>query len=171
MSLLTHLATIEDPRRDINKKHELLDILFLTVSGVLSGAEGWKDIKDFGDEKLEWLRRYRPFENGMPVDDTIARVVRAQLKSTGKKNEQESVMAMLDLLQVKGAHITADAMNTQKKIAHKIRKQGGDYTLSLKDNHKTLRKEIQAYSHSALPWALPFGQPSVVQIVSPDDLS
>ena len=51
MSLLTHLATIDDPRRDINKKHELLDILFLTVSAVLSGAEGWKDIKEFGDDK------------------------------------------------------------------------------------------------------------------------
>ena len=207
MSLLTHLATIDDPRRDINKKHELLDILFLTVSGVLSGAEGWKDIKDFGDEKLEWLRRYRPFANGMPVDDTIARVVRAldpeqfnraflnwvnevraaqgqeqialdgktlrrshdgekdtalhsitawghecglvlaQMRSSGKKNEQASVMAMLDLLQVKGAHITADAMNTQKKIARKIRKKQGDYTLSLKDNHKTLREEIKAYFH------------------------
>ena len=207
MSLLAHLATIDDPRRDINKKHELLDILFLTVSAVLSGAEGWKDIKDFGDEKLAWLRQYRPFENGMPVDDTIARVVRAldpeqfnrafldwvnevrktqgqeqialdgktlrrshdgekdtalhsitawgherglvlaQLKSTGKKNEQDSVMAMLDLLQVQGAHITADAMNTQKKIARKIHKKQGDYTLSLKDNHKTLRKEISAYFH------------------------
>ena len=207
MSLLTHLATIDDPRRDINKKHELLDILFLTVSAVMSGAECWKDIKDFGDEKLEWLRRYRPFENGIPVDDTIARVVRAldpeqfnrafiswvnevraargqeqialdgktlrrshdgkkgtslhsitawghecglvlaQLKSTGKKNEQASVMAMQDLLQVKGAHITADAMNTQKKIARKVHKKKGDYTLSLKDNHKTPREEIKAYFH------------------------
>ena len=77
MSLLTHLASIEDPRSDINMKHDLLDILFLTVSAVLSGAEGWKDIKEFGDEKLAWLRRYRPFANGVPVDDTIARVVRA----------------------------------------------------------------------------------------------
>jgi hypothetical protein len=77
MSLLTRLATIEDPRRDINRKHDLPDILFLTVSAVMSGAEGWKDIKEFGDEKLAWLRRYRPFLNGMPVDDTIARVVRA----------------------------------------------------------------------------------------------
>ncbi|MCY4364026.1 MAG: hypothetical protein OXE42_17900 [Gammaproteobacteria bacterium] len=28
MSLLTHLATIDDPRRDINKRHDLLDIDF-----------------------------------------------------------------------------------------------------------------------------------------------
>ena len=57
MSLLVHLATIDDPRRAINKKHELLDILFLAVSAVMSGAEGWADIKPFGDEKLDWLRR------------------------------------------------------------------------------------------------------------------
>ncbi|MCY4363182.1 MAG: ISAs1 family transposase [Gammaproteobacteria bacterium] len=207
MSLLAQLATIDDPRRDINKKHALLDILFLTVSAVLSGAEGWKDIKEFGDEKLDWLRQYRPFGNGIPVDDTIARVVRAidptqfnrafiawvnevrraqgqeqialngktlrrshdgekqaalhsitawghecglvlaQMKSSGKKNEQASVMEMLELLQVDGAHITADAMNTQKKIARKIHEKGGDYTLSLKDNHKTFQREIQAYFH------------------------
>ena len=29
------------------------------------------------NEKLGWLRQYRPFANGIPVDDTIARVVRA----------------------------------------------------------------------------------------------
>ena len=51
MSLLAQLATIDDPRSDINKQHDLLDILFLTVSAVISGAEGWKDIKEFGDDK------------------------------------------------------------------------------------------------------------------------
>ena len=77
LSLLAHLASIEDPRRDINKKRDLPDILFLTVSAVLSGAAGWKDIKEFGDEKLDWLQQYWPFANGVPVDDKIARVVRA----------------------------------------------------------------------------------------------
>ncbi len=179
----------------------------MTVSAVLSGAEGWTDIKAFGDEKLDWLRRYRPFANGIPVDDTIARVVRAidpeqfnraflnwvnevrgasgqeqialdgktlrrshegdrqaalhsitawghecglvlaQLKSTGKKNEQASVLEMLDMLHIKGAHITADAMNTQKKIVERIHGKGGDYTLSLKGNHKLLREEIRSYFH------------------------
>ncbi len=35
-------------------------------------------------------------------------LVLAQEKSSGKKNEQASVLAMLDMLQVKGAHITAE---------------------------------------------------------------
>lgn len=77
MSFIEHFGAIADPRTNINVKHELLDVLFLSVSGVLSGAEGWKDIKDFGDQKLDWLRQYRKFENGIPVDDTIARIIRA----------------------------------------------------------------------------------------------
>ena len=38
-------------------------------------------------------------------------------------------------------------MNTQTKIARTIHNKGGDYTMSLKDNHKTFRQEIAAYFH------------------------
>ncbi|MGL5190934.1 MAG: ISAs1 family transposase, partial [Cetobacterium sp.] len=77
MSFLDHFSNLSDPRSHINRRHDLLDIVFLTVSAVLSGAEGWADIKSFGDEKLAWLRKFRRFENGIPVDDTIARIIRA----------------------------------------------------------------------------------------------
>ena len=75
MNFLHHFELLEDPRSHINRKHNLLDVLFLTVSAVLSGAEGWKAIKEFGDIKLDWLRQFRPFESGIPVDDTIARII------------------------------------------------------------------------------------------------
>ena len=52
---MTHFTVIEDPRIERCKKHNLLDILFLTVSAVLSGAQGWEVIEDFGRAKLEWL--------------------------------------------------------------------------------------------------------------------
>ena len=77
MCFLDHFSGLEDPRSTINRRHDLLDVVFLTVSAVLSGAQGWKDIKDFGDIKLDWLRQFRGFENGIPVDDTIARVISA----------------------------------------------------------------------------------------------
>ncbi|NIY89819.1 ISAs1 family transposase [Vibrio campbellii] len=72
---LQHFEAIEDPRIDRCKRHELLDIIFLAVSAVLSGAEGWEQIEDFGSHRLDWLRRYRPFEYGIPRHDTIARVI------------------------------------------------------------------------------------------------
>lgn len=74
-NFITHFSVIEDPRIERCKKHALIDILFLSVCAVLTGAEGWEDIEDFGLAKLDWLRKYLPFENGIPKHDTIARVL------------------------------------------------------------------------------------------------
>ena len=46
-----------------------------SILSILSGAEGW------GVKSL-WLRRYRPFEYGIPRHDTIARV--SEAVSNGK---------------------------------------------------------------------------------------
>lgn len=72
---LKHFEIIQDPRIDRCKRYELMDILLLTICAVISGAEGWEDIEDFGKLKLDWLRKYRPFEHGIPRHDTIARVI------------------------------------------------------------------------------------------------
>jgi len=74
-TFLEHFNSISDPRIERCKKHNLLDILLLAISAVLSGAEGWEDIEDFGHLKLDWLRKYRPFNAGIPKHDTIARVI------------------------------------------------------------------------------------------------
>ena len=70
---MAHFAIIEDPRIERCKKHTLLDILFLTVSAVLSGAQGWEAIEDFGHAKLEWLKRFIKLPNGIPRHDAIVR--------------------------------------------------------------------------------------------------
>jgi predicted transposase YbfD/YdcC len=60
---------------DRRKLYPLVEVLFLTVSAVLSGFEDWDEIADFGEEKLDWLRKYLPYENGIPSHDTVNRVV------------------------------------------------------------------------------------------------
>ncbi len=74
-SLLEHFSLLEDPRIERHRAHELLDILVLCVSAVVSGAEGWEAIEEFGEAKLDWLRQYVPLSNGIPSHDTIARVI------------------------------------------------------------------------------------------------
>lgn len=74
--LLSHFKTLEDPRIDRTKRYPLIEIIFLIISATISGCEGWKSIRDFGLLKLEWLKQFLPYENGIPVDDTIARVMR-----------------------------------------------------------------------------------------------
>ncbi len=73
--LLEILSQLDDPRSDRHKKYPLLEIVFLTVSAVLSGFEDWDEIVDFGESKLEWLRRYLPYEHGIPSHDTLNRVI------------------------------------------------------------------------------------------------
>lgn len=71
----THFADITDPRQFGKIEHKLFDIILLTISAVVSGAEGWEDIEMFGEERLDWLRLYGDFEHGIPGHDTIARVI------------------------------------------------------------------------------------------------
>lgn len=67
MNIFDDLSAVPDPRRDINVKHNLLDVLFLVLAAVLSGAQGWKYIQVFGDAQLEWLQKYRAFDHGRGI--------------------------------------------------------------------------------------------------------
>jgi len=52
-----------------------MDILLLVVCATFSGAEGWEAMEEFGNEKLDWLRRFAPFANGIPSHDRIVDVI------------------------------------------------------------------------------------------------
>ncbi|WP_249536370.1 ISAs1 family transposase, partial [Escherichia coli] len=73
--LMEHISIIPDYRQAWKVEHKLSDILLLIICAVISGAEGWEDIEDFGETHLDFLKQYGDFENGIPVHDTIARVV------------------------------------------------------------------------------------------------
>lgn len=74
-NLLEIFAPLADPRRSGGHYlYPLNEILFLTISGVLCGAEDWVNISEFGNTQLEWLRKYLPYSNGIPSHDTLGRV-------------------------------------------------------------------------------------------------
>lgn len=75
-ALLSHFSEVQDPRVDRTKRYPLIEIIFLVISATISGSEGWKAVRDFGQLKLNWLRKFLPYNEGIPVDDTIARVMR-----------------------------------------------------------------------------------------------
>jgi predicted transposase YbfD/YdcC len=55
------------------------------------------------------------------------------------------VPKLLDILDVKGDVVTADAMSCQKEIARKIREKGADYILAVKENQPSLYGDIKEY--------------------------
>jgi predicted transposase YbfD/YdcC len=60
-----------------------------------------------------------------------------------KSNEIAAIPELLDLLAIKGAIVTIDAMGCQKKIAEKIIDKGADYIFGLKGNQGTLRDDVE----------------------------
>jgi hypothetical protein len=71
-TLINQLSVIRDFRQPGEVLHELIDVLFLAITAVISGCEGWEVIEDFGNDKLDWLRQYLPFGEGIPSDDNFS---------------------------------------------------------------------------------------------------
>ena len=119
-TFLKHFNSITDPRIERCKKHELIDILLLAISAVLSGAEGWEDIEDFGHLKLDWLKKYGAFEAGIPRHDTIARVI-CRLKADEIEYAFQSWIS--SLIETIGADIIAiDGKTARRSFTTKDRK-------------------------------------------------
>lgn len=74
-SLFEYLSVVPDFRQPWKVQHQLSDILFLVVCAVICGSEGWDEIEDFGHAKLDFLRQYGDFSDGIPSQDTLARVM------------------------------------------------------------------------------------------------
>lgn len=68
---------LEDPRSKRNRLYSMSEILLVTLCASICGAEGWQDVEDFGNIKIEYLREYLPYKNGIPSDDTFRRFFRA----------------------------------------------------------------------------------------------
>lgn len=72
-SLLEAFAELRDPRvREC--EHKLEELLLVAICAVISGAESWTSVSEWGRLKLDWLRQHLPFANGVASHDTFGRV-------------------------------------------------------------------------------------------------
>ena len=73
-SILTHFASLEEIRDIRGKEHLLLDIITIALCAVISGAEGWEDMAEYGRAKQDWLATFLSLPSGIPCADTFGRV-------------------------------------------------------------------------------------------------
>jgi hypothetical protein len=71
------------------------------------------------------------------------RLVLAQIATDAKSNEITAVPRLLEMLTLKGATVTAAALNCQRSIAGQNVQQEGDYALALKGNQGTLYDDVR----------------------------
>jgi predicted transposase YbfD/YdcC len=76
LSIVGHFRDLKDPRINRTKRHLLLDIIVLSICAVISGAEGWEDIAEYGRQKHAWLKTFLQLPHGIPSPDTIGRLFR-----------------------------------------------------------------------------------------------
>lgn len=206
MNLFEQFEVLEDPRDIRGKKYKLIDILIMTIYGILYGLKDFTNIADFMKLKEEYFTKLLNLENGTPSHDCLSDVFAAidskkfmdifiewtktiikdrtgkvieidgkavksatdringgntpyivsaflgeigislgQIKIDEKDNEITAIPDLLDIIDIEGATVTIDAIGTQEKIVKKIVNKGGHYILNVKDNQKTLKKDIKKY--------------------------
>ena len=209
LDFVDHFSSVEEPRLNRTKRHELVDVLFVCVAGTIAGCDGPTDIASFAKTQLPWCRNFVPLKNGAPSHDTVGRVVSllkpdqfqkaflawvaalaggdeddgpnfvpidgktlrgsggashrenplhvvsawatkqgmtlGQVAVDAKSNKITAIPKLLEMLELKGAIISIDAMGCQKEIAKQIVKGKGDYVLALKDNHPKLCEAVTQF--------------------------
>ena len=77
-------------------------------------------------------------------------VALGQLPVNEKTNEIPVLRDLLDMIDIEGKIITADAMHCQKDTAGKIVELGGDYVLGLKGNQGVFFDEMKSYMEDCI---------------------
>lgn len=72
-------------------------------------------------------------------------LVLAQQKVESKSNEIKAIPLLLNLLNLKGAVVTVDAMGTQIEIVKQIKQLGGEYVCGLKGNQGLLHQQVKQW--------------------------
>jgi len=77
-------------------------------------------------------------------------LILGQLKVDKKENEIVAIPRLLELLNLKRATVTIDAMGCQKEIAAQIVQAKGDYVLALKENQPSLYGAVKRLMDEAI---------------------
>ena len=73
--LIRCFENLKDPRSHINRHHLLVDVIVISICGVVAGADGPVAIEVWAKSQAEWLQQYLQLPHGIPSHDTIGRVL------------------------------------------------------------------------------------------------
>ena len=191
---------LKDPRQPGKVKYPLNEIILVALCASICGADTFIEIAEFGQAKIDFLKRLLPFANGIASHDTFGAVfsnidrkqfselfikwvqalqteipclvaidgktvrrsrngdlppihvlsawasdqnlVMGQVKTDTKSNEIKAIPELLEMLMLKKALVSIDAMGCQKEIAGQIISKKADYLLSVKRNQPALYNEL-----------------------------
>lgn len=135
-STLTRIFVMIDPKW-----------LGLSIVGIVQSLINEKHTQIMLDGKaIKSTDAIKTIENMMNIVTAYTDTGISLLQKTveNKTNEIPAVKELIEMLDVKGLIITADAMHCQKETAKTIVDNGGDYVLQLKANQKSFYEDVYA---------------------------
>lgn len=103
--LLEYFKEVKDFRIERKRLYSLEEILLCGLVGTLAGCDDWIELVDFCNERIDFLREYLPYDNGIPSDDTFRRVF-SHLDS--KQFQECFTKWVCDIQEDIGVHIAID---------------------------------------------------------------
>jgi predicted transposase YbfD/YdcC len=76
-SIGSYFESLSDPRHTRNRKHLLVDIVVIAVSGMVCGCDGPTAIHRWASNRASWLGQFLALPNGIPSRDCIRRLLMA----------------------------------------------------------------------------------------------
>ena len=74
LSIADAFGAIPDPRVAGQSKHDLVEMRVLVVCAMVCGLDDFVGIEAWGNERIDWLRRFLKLENGIPSHDALGRL-------------------------------------------------------------------------------------------------
>lgn len=121
------LFEIPDCRRN-NARHKLIDLLVIAFFAVLSGADDWVSVVDYGREKEEWLKTFLELPHGIPSHDTFGDLF---AKLDPQKFEEALMQWMSELVKLsEGKLVAIDGKSLRHSFEHSWDKSGMAHIVS-----------------------------------------
>ena len=73
-TIFDHFELLEDPRDIIGKKNELINIVIMTIYGILCGYTDFTNLADFLKVHKDYFTKLLNLKNGTPSYDTLSNV-------------------------------------------------------------------------------------------------
>lgn len=118
----THFGNLRDPRAAHSILHKLIDILIITICAVISGADDFVAIAEYGKEKQEWLKTFLELANGIPSVDTFERLF-ARLKP------EELQKSFINWMEVVHEYTDGELINIDGKTLRGAKEAGNSRSL------------------------------------------
>lgn len=125
-TLFNHFEILEDPRDIRGKKHDLLNILILTIYGTLCGYTDFVNMVDFLEIHEDYFINLLNLKNGIPSHDTFSRI----FSIINPKDFMDIFISWIkEITNQKGIHIAIDG-KAIKSARNKVNNGNVPYILS-----------------------------------------